>query len=150
MEDTVSFFGHENIRATHNNTLEITKEEDVSSRGDCIVGVRSSKACFDLSNPVKARIIHGNALAFEIRVGKDSFRFTGLGSPTLSLDDQREIVLRKSDYASERTLAIKCSAAAADLPRILVSKLGHPDCKAQLVIRALNYVPEEKFEWTLP
>src|SRR3989339_697243 len=39
----ISFFifGHKNIKATHRNTLEFTKDAEVSARGDCILGIRS-------------------------------------------------------------------------------------------------------------
>ena len=31
--------GHPNIRATHKTTLEVTKEKELSPRGDCIIGI---------------------------------------------------------------------------------------------------------------
>ena len=38
-------YGHENITARHKTTLEFIKDEDLSLKGDCIVGVRAD---FDL------------------------------------------------------------------------------------------------------
>ena len=40
-------FGHPNIQATHKTTLEFTKDEYVSLRGDCIIGI---DADFDLKS----------------------------------------------------------------------------------------------------
>ena len=36
-----SILGHENILATHKNTLEFTKDDFVTKTGDCIVGISS-------------------------------------------------------------------------------------------------------------
>ena len=43
----ISFFcfGHKNILAKHRNTLEFTKDKDLTLNGDCIVGVNAN---FDL------------------------------------------------------------------------------------------------------
>ena len=38
---TFKAYGHENIRATHNRTIEFTKHKELSVRGDCIIGVNS-------------------------------------------------------------------------------------------------------------
>ena len=34
-------FGHKNITANHKTTLEFTKENSVTKKGDCIIGVNS-------------------------------------------------------------------------------------------------------------
>ena len=39
-------YGHPNILGTHKTTLEFTKDEDLTSNGNCIIGV---KADFELS-----------------------------------------------------------------------------------------------------
>ena len=51
MEYSFNCYGHENITARHKTTLEFTKDEDLSLKGDCIVGV---KAGFQL-NKIKDR-----------------------------------------------------------------------------------------------
>ena len=40
--------GHRNIRALHPTTFELTKDEEVTERGDCIIGVGLDKAVADL------------------------------------------------------------------------------------------------------
>ena len=41
--------GHENIKATHKTTMEITKDPYLTPRGDCIIAVKANKAALDLS-----------------------------------------------------------------------------------------------------
>ncbi len=36
-----SCYGHPNIKATHVKTLEITKDDGLSERGDCIIGIKA-------------------------------------------------------------------------------------------------------------
>jgi uncharacterized protein len=138
LSETIKFRGHENILATHRNTLEITKEPEISRRADCIVGVSSSKSCPDLDPKIVSHIKSGGALAFRITVEDSSCGFLGFGSRELQLSDPKEMVLRRSDFISPRTLAIRCDAAAVDLPRILVSYLQDPDIFGTLEIAAVT------------
>ena len=52
--DFVEFFGHPLIKATHETTFEITKEEKISLKGDCIIGVKANKSCKDLNDQLKS------------------------------------------------------------------------------------------------
>lgn len=150
LEELISFSGHTNITALHRNTIELTKDPDLSKRGDCIIGVCASKACRDLSTELKSCIQSGKELEFELSVENEVFRFSGKGDRALSLLDDKEIVLRKSDYLSERTAALSCSAAAQDIPRPMISKLKNPLTKGLLLIRALPFEPANEFHWSLP
>ncbi|HIP58595.1 MAG TPA: DUF371 domain-containing protein, partial [Archaeoglobus profundus] len=38
MKEVITAWGHPNITAKHRTTLEITKDEELSIRGDCIIG----------------------------------------------------------------------------------------------------------------
>lgn len=149
-DEMITFSGHRNILATHRNTIELTKDPEVSSRGDCIIGVRSSKACYDISPSMKAQIQNGSGLEFEIRVDEESFRFKGRGHGKLILSSRTEFVLRKSDFLSDRTAAISCSVAAIDIPRNLISKLQTPSARGILIMRAVDKPPKDEFQWTLP
>jgi hypothetical protein len=53
VQDDVTFYGHPNIRSLHAKTIEITKDEHLTPRGDCIIGVRANKACADLDEALK-------------------------------------------------------------------------------------------------
>ncbi|MEM2324735.1 MAG: DUF371 domain-containing protein, partial [Archaeoglobaceae archaeon] len=37
-------FGHSNITAKHRTTFEITKDQEISKRADCVIGVKASKS----------------------------------------------------------------------------------------------------------
>ena len=51
--DIIYAYGHKNISCMHQTTIEITKVEALSERGDCILAVRASKGCFDLNHELK-------------------------------------------------------------------------------------------------
>ncbi|MGC8599494.1 MAG: DUF371 domain-containing protein [Nitrososphaeria archaeon] len=123
MEYIVKFQGHPNVTARHKTTLEITKEPHLTLRGDCIIGVNSSASVYDLPDEIKNKIRKNGRIDFLISVENFSFSFFGYGHRDLSLSHPTDIVIRKSEFISERTLAIRSSAAAMDLPREIVAIL---------------------------
>lgn len=134
--DVVEFFGHPLIRATHKTTFEITKEESVSLKGDCIIGVRASKACRDIDSRVKDIITtDASAIKVSIYVGDGLFEVNAKGHPSLPLTDERSIVVRKSDFICPRTLAISSDKSAFDLPRSMAMMLRQGK-RGKMVIRA--------------
>ncbi|MDA4129784.1 MAG: DUF371 domain-containing protein [Thaumarchaeota archaeon] len=140
LTQTIHFKGHRNVLCTHRNTVEITKDECISKRADCILGVEASCGCRDLHPDLKAHIKAGGSLRFEIRVKNFVFIFSGKGSPNLELTDPQEIVLRRSDYGSPRTAAILCDSAAIDIPRPMIDFLKNPDTEGEFKISALNEI----------
>ena len=48
-DDEILFYGHPNVRCLHQRTIEVTTDSHLTLRGDCIIGVRASKACKDLN-----------------------------------------------------------------------------------------------------
>ena len=121
--------GHRNVRATHRSTFEITRDESVTPRGDCIIAVAADKACADLNPHLKSALRARNArVEILIQCAGTTVTVRALGSPNLVLSDPRSIVVRKSQYIDARTLAIRANKAAADFPRPLVSLLrrGEP------------------------
>ncbi len=129
LTETIGFHGHQNILGLHRNTIEVTKDDEISTRADCIIGVRATKSCSDLSRPLKRYIRSGGHLCFEIIVGELRFAFQGKGSNTLNLIDDRELVLRRSDFSSDRTGAVGCNAAAMDIPRSIIGMLQNPNSR---------------------
>lgn len=149
--DRVFFFGHPNILGTHRNTIEVTLDEQISRRADCIIGVRASKGCSDVTPQLRRWIREGKPLEFEIRAKSLSFVFSGRGDGGLDLKDERELVLRRSDYLSSRTLAVRCSKAACDVPRKMIRELQDPQTRGLLIISSARVVEgEDSFNWTLP
>ena len=133
--DEVEFYGHPLVRSRHRNTIEVTRDPDLTIRGDCIVGVRADKGLTDLSKDVREGIMtDGSELVVTIEVDREAFEVRAAGSSMLSLEDRHELVLRKSDFISPRTLAIRADAAAKDVPRSIVERLKSPDCRGVLRI----------------
>jgi hypothetical protein len=148
--DQITFRGHCNIMALHRNTIEITKDPEISKKADCIIGVNASKSCDDLKLELKNWIHSGRWMEFEIKTGTDSFTFEGRGNAGLELTDSKEIVLRRSDYLSGRTAALHCSHSASDIPRNLIASLQDPRAVGRLIIRPLPQRKENSFFWSLP
>ena len=56
MRFEIKFSGHENIRSTHKKTIEITKDSELTTKGDCIIGVNASYSCLDLPSSLKEKL----------------------------------------------------------------------------------------------
>jgi uncharacterized protein len=136
--ETIEFHGHRNIQGTHRNTLEVTKESEISRRADCIIGVEASKSCVDLDERIANHLKTNGKMEFRITVDSLQSSFSGFGCHKLPLTDEREIVLRRSDFISERTLAIHCDAAAIDLPREIIRLLQNPKTTGTLELIAIE------------
>ena len=134
VSELITFSGHKNISATHKTTFEITKSKSLTKRGDCIIGVAADKACADLDRRIKEALRKGGVVHLTIRVGDLSFRVRAEGSPQLTLTDEEDIVVRRSNYICPRTLAVKATAAACDIPRDIVNRLKSEGCRGYLVI----------------
>jgi hypothetical protein len=133
--DEVEFYGHPMVRSTHRNTIEVTRDPNLTISGDCIIGVRADKGLSDLSGDVRDAIrLDGSELLITIEVPPESFVVRAAGSSLLSLEDSHEMVLRKTEFDSPRTLAIRADAAAKDIPRRMVENLRSPECRGLLRI----------------
>ena len=127
MRKVIFGYGHKNILATHKTTLEFTKDTHLSKKGNCIVTVATDKALADLSAEFKENLRKTNAkLTILIEVDDLSEQVSAHGSSRLILTHPTDIVIRKSDYVCNRTLAIHADKAAQDLSRNLVEKLKNP------------------------
>ena len=133
--EIISAYGHELIRATHKTTLEITKEESLTPRGDCIVAVKADKSVADLSREFK-ELMKKRGAVITIIIESDGEReiIKAHGDPRLTLSHPRDIVIRKSVYVCDRTLAIKADKAAKDLSRKLIKKLRKPNEKVKITL----------------
>ncbi|MBE3117115.1 DUF371 domain-containing protein [Candidatus Bathyarchaeota archaeon] len=128
-------FGHRNVQAIHPSTLMITKENNLSKQGDCIVVLAADKAVADLSVEFKDKLRNPNAkLTIVIEADGLKEQINAYGSPKLILTHPTDMVIRKSDYICSRTLAIKADKAANDLSRELVEKLKNPQQKAYITL----------------
>lgn len=126
-------FGHENVQAIHPSTLMFTKEKHLSSAGDCIVAVSADKALADLTQTFKEKLRKPNSkLTIIIEADGSIAEITAFGSPKLILTHATDMVIRKSDYISDRTLAIQADKSSNDLPRALIEKLKNPKQKIRV------------------
>jgi hypothetical protein len=127
--------GHENIQATHKTTLEFTKDTRLSKKGDCIVTVAADKALADLNAEFKEKLRKPHAkLTIIIEAGEVIEQVNAHGSPQLILAHPTDMVIRKSDYVCNRTLAVHADKAAQDLSRDLVEKLKNPKQKVKITL----------------
>ncbi len=128
-------YGHKNIQATHKSTLEITKENQLSTKGNCIIAVSTDKALADLSSEFKENLLKESAKTIMlIEAGEVVEVVNAFGSTRLILTHPTDMVVRKSSYICSRTLAIKADKAACDLSRKLVKKLRDPKQKVKITL----------------
>ena len=66
--------------------------------------------------------------------GTFSFSIKASGDPRLQLSHEHDIVIRRSDFISDRTLAVQADAAAKDIPREMVNLLRNPKTVGRLEI----------------
>ena len=133
--EVVEFRGHPMVRSSHPTTIEVTTEDYLSEDGECIIGVGANKGCSELSGALKERIrTDGSRVTLKVVVGDSSFMIRAYGDPRLTLSDPHDMVVRRSDYISGRTLAVKADASSRDLPRDMVRLLKNPATRGRLEI----------------
>jgi hypothetical protein len=122
--ETVHCRGHPHIRGTHPTTFEVTKEEDLTLRGDCIIGVGADKGAADL-DPGFSRLLQDDRarLYTTLRAGTCEIRVSSRGAADLTLTHPRDLVWRKSGFIDGRTVGILSDRAAVHLPRGLIRRL---------------------------
>ena len=134
MEIKFSIFGHENILGEHKTTFEFTKDSEVSKKGDCIIGVGADFSLEEIRQFLKR---HGGG-----RVQIDIFCDGVSDSVTAELNpdfnDDREIVVRMSEHASERTLAVRADKSAKYLKRELMERMKERGRRAEVTIKLID------------
>ena len=131
----IPFSGHKNILSLHQKTIEITKDEKLTTNGDCIVGVSANISCVDLPEKMKKKIQNPKTkISFSIMANGKKFKIQGNGSEKLSLKHTKDIVLRKSAFTCSRTVAINCDKASSDIPRDFVKILQNPKTRGYMSI----------------
>jgi hypothetical protein len=135
LKEIIHGFGHKNVQSTHHTTLEFTKETNLSRNGDCVLVVSVDKGLIDLSAQFKTALkkVHAE-LMVKIEADGISEEIHAQGSPNLDLSHPSEMVLRKSEFVSNRTLGIKADKAAGDLSRELVEILKNPKQQAKITL----------------
>lgn len=133
--EVITARGHKNILATNKSTLEITKDSHLTKRGDCIIAVAADKGVKDLKAEFKKLLRSTNAkLTIVIQVDDERELIEAWGHPKLTFNHSTDLVVRKSSYICDRTLAIKADKAAKNLSRSLVAKLKNPQQKVDVTL----------------
>lgn len=110
--------GHPNIRASHRTTLMVTRDSELTVRGDCIVAVEAEKGSRDFDQRIRdAMRKRGARIRLTLEAGGIMFEVSGRGDPGLTLSHPTDMVARKSGYICDRTLFIEADKAACDIPQ---------------------------------
>jgi hypothetical protein len=135
VEDEVIFFGHPNIQSLHLRAIEVTKNPNLTLRGDCIIGVRANKGCKDL-NPSLQRLLkkEDSVVRLSIITGNLFYRLNAFGNSRIMLLDAQDIVIRKTNFVCSRTLCVNSDKASLDIPREIIRSLQDPERRAILSI----------------
>jgi hypothetical protein len=136
--DVISAFGHPLIKCTHDTTIELTKNSFLTEKGNCILGINASKACFDLNNTLKEKIKLGNVIKVTVKVDELIETFIGYGNRKLTLNSRKDIVFRRSNYTCDRTILISCTKSSHDLNRKLIEKLNNSNKKFTIAFQVIN------------
>ena len=129
--------GHENILATHKSTFEITKDAHLTRQGDCVVAVAADKGVRDLSEELKKVLRKtGSKLIIVLQAGQEREVVEASGNPKLALTHPRDIVVRRSNFVCNRTLAVKANKVAKDFSREFVKQLRNPQQRIDITLIA--------------
>lgn len=133
--------GHENVLAKHKTTFEITKENYLTKRGDCIIAINSNKGIPEFDEKFKNLLKEGKNLKIEIECENLKENITAKGSKDLILTHEHDIVIRKSNFIDSRTLAINADKAAKDINRELIKKISEgKEVIVKFMIEDLNSI----------
>ncbi|WP_054857609.1 DUF371 domain-containing protein [Vulcanisaeta sp. JCM 16159] len=122
--DEIRAWGHVNVRARHRTTIEVTKDDYLTPRGDCIIGIKANKGLLDISPELKEVIRKDGSIVIAIFVVDDYFDYViGMGSSRLTLSNGSKLIIRRSGYVDDATLMIRANKAAIDLDRRLIDRL---------------------------
>jgi hypothetical protein len=116
--------GHKNILATNKKTFEITKDLSLTKKGECIVAMAANKSGQELSDAVKKALKCKEAkliMLFKVN-GKEEV-IHARGNPNLTFNHPTDLVIRKSKFICNRTLAIAANKTANDFSRHIVKEL---------------------------
>ena len=136
---SVSFksFGHSNVLAKHKSTLEFTTESNLTIRGDCILGVKTTTNLPSLPEEVKEAIRKkGSNLRLVLKIDEYTEEIKGNGHPDLLLEDDSAVIIRKSNFICPKTLMINSNKAAIDISDELRLKMKNHESVLELTLYA--------------
>ncbi len=129
------------MRGTHRRTIEITCEDYLTPRGECIIGVSASKPLKEFSTEFKTLVRDTRTRILLILLSPPYMDIVkGWGHPDLTYESDKSIVIRRSSYTCSRTAMIRADKAAIDLDRRII-KLLSSDSSAILHILFIAFKP---------
>ena len=135
VEEYFESYGNKNIRATHLTSFEFTKDNYLTRKGDCILGIKATKSATDLTEDFKFLARNRNSIIHvSIEVDGAIETAIGYGHPSLVYTHPRDMVFRKSIYTCERTIMIRSSKAAIDFSRKIIQMLKNPYQKIEITL----------------
>ncbi len=119
--------GHENILATHKTTLEFTKENFLTEKGDCIVGINAKFDLDKIKEFLKCKTI-------KITINVEGLIEIITCNINKNFNNNKEIVIRLGDHNGDRTLGTNSDKAAIHLSRNLIEKIKSENSKLFITI----------------
>jgi hypothetical protein len=132
VKDEIIAWGHPDIAATNKTKIKITS--DSIPNDDSVIGVRANKACIDIKPRIKERLKLSEYVKITIDVEGAEDKIIAYGSPALVLKDKNDIIIEKSDFIDNKTLAILADKVAHDLKDELKRKLKNKNTKIKILI----------------
>jgi len=132
VKDEIIAWGHPDIAATNKTKIKITS--DSIPNDDSVIGVRANKACIDIKPRIKERLKLSEYVKITIDVEGVEDKIIAYGSPALVLKDKNDIIIEKSDFIDNKTLAILADKVAHDLKDELKRKLKNKNTKIKILI----------------
>ena len=132
--ETIIARGHNLIQATHKTTFEITKENSLTKRGNCIVAIAADKSMKDFSEKFKEAAKKYSAITIIIEAEDCREFIKAHGNPALTLTHPKDVVIRESSFICDRTLAVKADKSASDFSRDFIKKLRNPKQKIRITL----------------
>jgi hypothetical protein len=128
----ISARGHPALQTTHAKTLEITRDTSVTPRATCVVGVAAE---FDAEGLSQLR----GQVELIIRAGG----FEARGDAVIYPDHrvQERIVIRRSEFGDDDTLATRSTLTANDMGSDLAAALANPETAVTLVVQERQFPP---------
>ncbi|MDI6898459.1 MAG: DUF371 domain-containing protein [Methanolinea sp.] len=122
---TIRCKGHPFVTALHPTTLEITRDTELTPRGDCIIGIAADMAARDLPREVRELLCRDDAV---VTAGfcceGQVVTVRGRGSSRMTLSHPDDMVFRRSGFVCDRTVAICADGAARTFPRDFVAQVA--------------------------
>ena len=128
-------YGHPNILATHKTTLEFTKRPELTLKGDCIVGVNADFDLDELRQFIEQSTKSSNkkiSITIKAIIKNKKVEDTIFAEINKSFNSNHELVIRKTDFASDRTFATNADKAACDFSKEIVKELKNPKTRIEV------------------